>query len=793
MAIERALANLPVETEEPSNEILGEIEVDLVEEGSEEEFEELSVDIPHFENLVGYLDKSVLDAIGQEVIEGFNADEASRKEWEETIDSGLKNLGIKIEEVSDPFEGACGAHHPLILESSIKFQSKASLELFPPAGPVKTQIVGVETEEKQKKARRVKNYINYYITEKMPEYYLDGEKILFSAALMGTVFRKIWYDPSKDRPVSEFVTYKNFIISDSAKSLEDQERYTHKMEVSANELIRAFANGEYIEPEEDIVPDSEDDSLGTLSEVKGFIRPQDDRNQTYTLLEQHVNLNLPEPFNNPFDIADPYVVTVDKASGKVLSIRRNWEEGAGELSRQKLTWFVPWHFVPSMGFHALGYIHLLGNLQITLTTVLRSLVDSGQFANLQGGFKLKGVKIGGSDVEPIAPGEFRDVEATVDDLNKAIKSLPFKEPSTVLYNMLNFIEARSQKFADSTEQVVNEATNYGPVGTTMALLEASTKFYSAIHKRLHASQRQELKIIARILKNNVRNTQYDYEEDGDFEEDFDSSVVDILPVSDPNIPTAAHRMMIANAALDIALKAPDMANKREAVRSALFAMGNIDVDKIIPPEEEVLPSDPVTDIEKAVSGKPIKAFPGQDHQSHIQIKTFWLQDPLNGGSPLMQAAAPAVVANIKEHMMLAYRESLAGVVANLSEEEVANIPTEDFVIATAAEKVANLNQALQKQMEGDDPMEKVAEAEMLKAKTGAESLEHKKIIDYAEAALDAQRLALDTVKEQNRAAEKSKELQSAIRNSDMGRGKDLIKIAIENLNRRAVDSNSKKK
>lgn len=773
----------------------GEIELeptDMIEENAEEGAVE-PPDLPHFANLVGHLDDVELNKIGAAVIEGYEADKSSRIGWVETIEKGIKLLGLKIEENNDPFEGACGAYHPLIMEASIKFQSKATLELFPPNGPVKTKIQGVITEDLQKRARRIKDFLNYQILEKMPEYYGDSDRLLFTVALFGTVHRKIKYSASKDRPVTELLTYENFVISDKAKNLEDCERYTHQMELSSNDMLRAIASGEFIEPSQTIYPDQsgEADERDAIEELKGFTRPQDDRSLTYTVLEQHVNINLPAPFDNPYDIADPYVICVDLHSGKVLSIVRNWSEDQDDpLNRQKLLWFDDWHFVPGTGYHSFGYIHLLGNLQLSLTTVLRSLIDSGQFANLQGGFKLKGVKISGKDVDPISPGEFRDVEATTDDINKAIKALPFKEPSTVLYNMLSFMEGRAQQFADSTEAVVNEATNYGPVGTTMALLEASTKFYSAIHKRLHFSQKREINIIARILKENVRSASYEYPEDGTFEEDF-SGPISIIPVSDPNIPTAAHRMMMANAALDIAMKAPEISDKREAVRSALLAMGTIDVDKIIPPISAAQQLDPVSDIQSAVRGTPIQAFEGQDHDSHIKIKTAWISDPSNGGNPAMQQAVPIVLANIREHMMLQYKEQLAGAISNMNPEDVKGASTDDFVIAVAAQKLAETNAQLAK-AGTEDPMQKVADAEMMKAATDAQKLEHKKLVDFASLSQSSQKIGLDIVKEQNRHNEKKVELGQGASEHDFRKGSKLIDTALANIKQKEVDKTPKK-
>lgn len=779
---------------DPTNYEDGEIELepsDLEEEDSSEEPTKELPDTNHFENLVSYLEEDELADIGQKVIEAYEADKESRQEWVDTIEKGLTLLGLKIEDNNDPFDGACGAYHPLILESAIKFQSKASLELFPPNGPVKTKIQGLENDDLQKRAKRVKDFLNYTIVERMPEYYSDSDRLLLTTALFGTIHRKIKYSPIKDRPVSELLTYNNFIISDRAKNLEDCERYTHEMSMTSNDMLKAFASGQYVEPENAISPDNTDDeNFEAVDSLKGFVRPQDDRSRTYTILEQHVNINLPAPFDNPYDIADPYVIVVDLSSGKVLSICRNWpEDNEDAMAREKLLWFDDWHFVPAMGYHSFGYIHLLGNLQLSLTTILRSLVDSGQFANLQGGFKLKGVKIGGNDIDPIAPGEFRDVEATTDDINKAIKSLPFKEPSTVLFNMLSFIEGRSQKFADSTEAVVNDATNYGPVGTTMALLEASTKFYSAIHKRLHFAQKKELQIIVRILKDNVRDNAYKYPTDGTFEEDF-ADPISIIPVSDPNVPTAAHRMMIANAALDIAMKVPDISNKREAVRTALFAMGNVDVDKIVPPEQQVQNLDPISDIANAVEGKPIQAFEGQEHDAHIQIKSAWLQDPTNGGSPFMQQAVPVITSNIRDHMLLKYKEQLAGTISNMDPSVAEKAPSDNVVISLAAQKVAQDNAKLAQLPDGD-PMAKVAEAEMMKARTEEEKLQHKKLVDFGDMSIKSQKLGLDIVREQNRHVEKKIELGAGSQAHDFKAGSKLIDTALSNIKRKEVDKSKK--
>ena len=430
-----------------------------------------------FENLAEKVDDYDLSEIAEGVFERYDADKSSRQEWESMFERGFDLLGLKLEEASEPFEGACTAVHPLLIESAVKFQSKASGELFPASGPVKTHIMGDFTTEKEVQADRVEQFMNYQLTEQMPEYFDEFERMLFHLPLIGSAFKKVYYDSALERPVSEFVPIDQFYVSYYASDLRKADRYTHIIYRSPHDLRKETMSGMYMDIDlpEAYVPEPSPIS-SKIDTVMGLAQTGEDDPQ-YVLLEQHCYLTLPEDKECADDVALPYIVTIEEQSRKVLSIRRNYRPD--DPTKSKIMHFVNYRFVPGFGFYGLGLIHFLGNLTMTATAAMRALVDAGQFANLPGGFKAKGVRIVG-DNDPIAPGEFKEVEATGIDLSKSIVPLPYKEPSSTLYQMLNFITATGQKFADNTEKVVSEAASYGPVGTTMALLEASSKFFSAI-------------------------------------------------------------------------------------------------------------------------------------------------------------------------------------------------------------------------------------------------------------------------------------------------------------------------
>ena len=677
----------------------GEITVDL--EGSAEAIEvEINMNTGFYENLVEILDEEKLEEIGNTVIDKFEADKDSRSEWESMFERGFDLLGLKLEDTTEPFEGAATAVHPLLIESAVKFQSKASQELFPAKGPVKAQVLGDATLEKQQQANRVQNFMNYQVTTQMPEYFDEFERMLFHLPLIGSAVKKIYYDSSLDRPVSEFVPIDQFYVSYYASDLRRADRYTHVIYRSPVDLARQI--------EADMYADIELPSAGvpTLSGMAAKmdtvlgLSPAGDNDPQYVLLEQHCYLELEEDTMHTGKAACPYIVTVEQQSGQVLSIRRNWAEGDDKYVKKMH--FTHYRYVPGFGFYGLGLIHFLGNLTMSATAAMRSLLDAGQFANLPGGFKAKGVRMVG-DNDPIAPGEFKEVEATGMDLTKSIIPLPFKEPSQTLFNMLSFVTGAGQKFADSTEQVIADSGGYGPVGTTMALLEASSKFFTAIHKRLHKAQGDEFKVLARIDSEYLPN-EYPYDLPGItekiFKVDFNGGV-DIIPVSDPNIPSNAQRMMLIQMVQQVAAQSAPGMFDMEAINRMLLTTANVpDVDKLMPIKEEVQPHDAMTDILRASEGKPIKAFEGQNHDAHVAVKTAFLQDPMNQQrNPAFKMIAAVLQDNITEHMMLKYKEQMMGLynMALQNPETLGQIALDPSAIeqvqAQAAQQILQANAA----------------------------------------------------------------------------------------------------
>tara|TARA_R100001594_G_scaffold87322_1_gene121670 strand:+ start:720 stop:3236 length:2517 start_codon:yes stop_codon:yes gene_type:complete len=690
-------------------------------------------------NLVENLDDEELSEIANQVEENYTADKDSRAEWESMFERGFDLLGLKLEEGSEPFEGACTAVHPLLIESAVKFQSKASQELFPPLGPVKSNILGKATPEKEMQANRVQNFMNYQLTEQMPEYFEEFERMLFHLPLIGSAFKKVYYNSTLKRPSSEFIPIDQFYVSYYASDLRNADRYTHVIYKSPIELERDMRSGVY----EDIdLPDppqlNATPFASKMDNILG-LTPSYDTDPQYVLLEQHCYLDIEEE-----GMSLPYVVTVEQSSRTVLSIRRNYEQD--DPNKEKINHFVHYRFVPGFGFYGLGLIHFLGNLTMSATAAMRSLIDAGQFANLPGGFKAKGVRMVG-DNDPISPGEFKEVEATGIDLSRAIVPLPYKEPSSTLYQMLQFVTAAGQKFADSTEQVVSDAASYGPVGTTMALLEASSKFFSAIHKRLHKSQRDEFRILAHINYNYLPN-EYPYEvpfEDRNIlKNDFDGRV-DVVPVSDPNIPSNAHRMMLANMALQMAQQSPPGMFNIEALNKTILHAANMpNLEEILPPKIEAQPLDPVSDIMAATKGLPIAAFPGQNHDAHIQVKTMYTQDPQNGANPIMQRIMPILQANIQEHSVLKYQEQMNGVTQQMLQqvppEQAQNPSTVEMVMAQAAQQVMNANQAVG---QAQSPEQQLVSLEQEKVKLQQQKLQSDTALNAAELEIKNKKIELE--------------------------------------------------
>ena len=718
----------------------GGVVVDFASEVEEEVSMEPSEDVAEwYSDIADTLDEQTLVDISTEVRDNFQADKDSRGEWESMFERGFDLLGLKLEPGSEPFEGACTAVHPLLIESAVKFQSKASGELFPSSGPVKANILGKSTPEKEMQANRVQNFMNYQVTEQMPEYFDEFERMLFHLPIIGSAFKKIYYDSTLKRPVSEFIPIDQFYVSYFATDLRNADRYTHVIYRSPVELEKDIIADVYKDVD---LPEPNQTNVTSFTAKMDTIlglSPSSDKDPQYILLEQHCYLDIEGK-----DQSLPYIVTVEEQSRQILSIRRNYEQN--DPNMEKRSHFVHYRFVPGFGFYGLGLIHFLGNLTMSATAAMRSLIDAGQFANLPGGFKAKGIRIVG-DNEPISPGEFKEVEATGVDLAKAIIPLPYKEPSSTLFQMLQFVASTGQKFADSTEQVISDAASYGPVGTTMALLEASSKFFSAVHKRLHKSQKDEFRVLAKIDYDYLPN-EYPYdvpnEDRSIFKNDFDGRV-DIVPVSDPNIPSNAHRMMLANMALQMAQQSPPgMFNLEALNRTILHAANMPNLEEILPLKLEPKPLDPVSDIMAATKGIPIAAFPGQNHDAHIQTKMAYLQDPANGANPIMQRIQPILQANIQEHSVMKYQEQMNGIAEGMMKQlppEQAQDPSViEMAMSKAAQEVMNANQALGK---AQSPEQQLVSLEQAKVELQKEKIKSDTMVQAAEMELQNKKLELD--------------------------------------------------
>ena len=696
-----------------------------------------------YDNLSDTLDPEYLDEIANSVIDSFQADKDSRAEWESMFERGFDLLGLKLEPGTDPFDGACTAVHPLLIESAVKFQSKASAELFPASGPVKANIMGKSTPEKEMQANRVQNFMNYQVTEQMPEYFDEFERMLFHLPLIGSAFKKVYYSATLKRHVSEFIPIDQFYVSYYATDLRNADRYTHLIYRSPIDMEKDIRAGVYDDVE--LPEPNEINVTGFTQKMDTIIgmSPSSDNDPQYLLLEQHCYLDIEETGESL-----PYIVTVIEQSRQVLSIRRNYEQN--DQNKEKRSHFVHYRFVPGYGFYGLGLIHFLGNLTMSATAAMRSLIDAGQFANLPGGFKAKGLRMVG-DNDPISPGEFKEVEATGMDLSKAIIPLPYKEPSSTLFQMLNFVSAAGQRFADSTEQVVSDAASYGPVGTTMALLEASSKFFSAIHKRVHKSQKDEFRILAKIDHDYLpEEYPYDvpFEDRSIFKSDFDGRI-DIIPVSDPNIPSNAHRMMMANMALQMSQQSPPGMFNLEALNRTILQAANMpNLEDILPPKVEPKPLDPVSDIMAATKGIPIAAFPGQNHEAHMTTKMTYLQDPKNGANPIMKRIAPILEANIQEHSVMQYQEQVNGV----AQQAMQQVPPEqqqdpavvEMIMAQAAQQVMNANQAMGM---AQSPEQQLVSLEQAKVELQKQKLQSDTVVQAAEMELKEKQLELDENKQ----------------------------------------------
>jgi len=636
-----------------------ESDVELLEDGSAE----INLDpnapidlsqVPHDANLAEYIEDNELSRFASDLLAEFESDRDSRKDWEDTYIKGLDMLGFKYEDRTQPFEGASGVVHPLLAESVTQFQAQAYKELLPPSGPVRTQVVGLETPETNEQAQRVQEFMNYQITEVMQEYDPDMDQLLFYLPLCGSAFKKVYYDGLMKRACAKFVAGEDLVINYMATDLESADRITHIIKTSGNDVRKQQLQGFYRDIELPTGQIDSDDVADKVDELDGAEKNYGSSDEEHTILEMHINADVPG-FEDTSGVKLPYIVSIDQYSQEILSIKRNYKEG--DPNFMKNHYFVHYKFLPGLGFYGFGLIHMLGGLSRTATSALRQLIDAGTLANLPAGFKARGMRIRDHD-EPLQPGEFRDVDVTGQSIKESLMMLPYKEPSGVLFQLLGFAVDAGKSFAAIADMKMGEGNEQNPVGTTLALLERGTKVMSAIHKRLHYAQKIEFKLLAKVFSIYLP-PQYPYMVVGGNQmikqQDFDDRV-DILPVSDPNIFSMAQRVTLAQQQLQLANAAPQLHNLREAYRRMYAAMGVDNVETLLLPDPgNPQPMSPAMENAGAMRGKEPKPFPMQDHMSHISAHAEFMFTRMVQINPQLYAMLQA---HVSEHISLMASEQM---------------------------------------------------------------------------------------------------------------------------------------
>jgi hypothetical protein len=733
MAIDKALNQAPLGLSEMAEDMEPAIEIEIEDPesvsikagGLEIMLEKEDIDDEFNENLAENLEDDILTELAGDLLGEYQSDVDSRKDWVQTYVDGLELLGLKIEERTEPWPGACGVYHPLLSEAIVKFQSETIMETFPAAGPVKTSILGQETQERIEAAQRVKEDMNYQLTEVMVEYRPEHERMLWGLGLSGNAFKKVYFDPNLDRQVSLFVPAEDIVVPYGASSLETSERVTHVMRKTKNELRKLQVMGFYKDVELDDPTDTLDEIEKKIAEQMGFKASQDDR---YKLLEMHVYLDLPgyedkDEKGKETGIALPYVVTIEKGTETVLAIRRNYH--ADDPNKQKRDHFVHYGYVPGFGFYCFGLIHLIGAFAKSGTSILRQLVDAGVLSNLPGGFKTKGLRVKGDDT-PIAPAEFRDVDVASGTIKDNIMTLPYKEPSQVLYTLLGTIVEEGRRFASAADLKVSDMSAQSPVGTTLAILERTLKVMSAVQARVHYAMKQEFKLLKNIIRDYTpEDYEYDPVEGPPRAKRSDYDMVEVLPVSDPNSATMSQKVVQYQAALQLAQSAPQLYDLPLLHRQMLEVLGIRNASKLVPIEDDLKPKDPVSENMDTLNEKPLKAFIYQDHAAHITVHMSVLQDPVTlqilQQNPKAQQIAANMMAHIMEHFGFQYRKNIEeklGVPYPAPDEEM----SEDMEVeisrlaAAASQKLLQANQAMvaqqQAQQAAQDPIVQMQQQEL---------------------------------------------------------------------------------
>jgi hypothetical protein len=790
MAIDKSLYQTPKGLEQEAEDMGAEpIEIEIVDpeavnisaDGFEMSITSEEEEDPEFyTNLAEELDEGELQSIASDLAGDIDNDLSSRKDWEDSYKEGLTLLGLKYEERTEPWPGACGVFHPMITEAVVRFQSETIMETFPARGPVRTKIIGKQTPEKQEAASRVEEDMNYQLTEKMTEFRPEHERMLWSLPATGSAFKKVYYDPSLERQISLFVPAEDVILPYGTTELATCPRVTHRMRKTKNEILKLQAAGFYKDVELGEPSKFKDEITKRKDEETGFSSNYDDR---YEIYESHVDLDLPgyedvDDDGHETGIGLPYVVTMLRGTNQILAVRRNWrEEDPLKLKRQH---FVHYQYIPGFGAYGFGLFHLVGGFAKSATSIMRQLVDAGTLANLPGGLKSRGLRIKGDDT-PIAPGEFRDVDVGSGAIRDNILPLPYKEPSSVLAALLDRIVEEGRRFAATADMKVSDMSAQAPVGTTLAILERTLKVMSAVQARVHYAFKQELQLLAAIIRDYTDDS-YTYEPDFSEasvkKEDYEH--VDIVPVSDPNAATLSQRVVQYQAVIQLAAQAPQIYNLPALHRQMLEVLGIKDADKLVPVNKDNKPKDPISENMDAINGKPLKAFMYQDHEAHIKVHMAAMQDPqiqqMIGQNPKANQIMGAMSAHIAEHTAFAYRnkiEEAMGVQLPMPDEEMApEIEVQlSRLVAQAAQQVLQNNQnqqaqeqaAQQAQQMAADPVIQLQQKE-LEIKEREQSMKEQKAM--ADVQLEQQRLEIEKQRVEGELYAKGMQLSSSVVQKD---------------------------
>jgi len=756
MAIDKALTPAAIAVIDPEIEV--EIEIEIGEPDDLPPEEETAEDFDA--NLAEYMDESVLQELASDLIADFDKDITDRSDWAETYVEGLKLLGLKYEERTEPWIDACGVFHPMLTESVVRFQSESIMETFPAAGPVKTQIIGKDDPKTQEAALRVRDDMNYQLTSEMQEYRPEHEKLLWNLPIAGSAFKKVYYDPSKGRQVAMFIPAEDIVVPYGASSIESADRVTHVMRKTVNEMTLLQQRGFYRDIELGEPSGELDDIEKKKATESGMTATNDSR---YRLLEMHVHLDL-EGFEDldakgkPTGVALPYVVTIDKSSSEILAIRRNWYEADSlHIKRQH---FVHYQYIPGFGFYGYGLIHLIGGYAKSATMIIRQLVDAGTLSNLPGGLKSRGMRIKGDDT-PISPGEFRDVDVSSGSIRDNILPLPYKEPSQVLFALFQNIVQEGRAFASAGDLKISDMSGSAPVGTTLALLERTLKVMSAVQARLHYAMRQEFKLLKVIIRDYTPD-EYTYEpvEGSRMAKQSDYDMTEVLPVSDPNAATMAQKVVQYQAVIQLAQQAPQLYDLPLLHRQMIEVLGVKNASKLVPLEDDLKPVDPVQENQNILMGKPVKAFIQQNHEAHIAVHMAAMQDPkimkIVGQGPMAQQIQASLLAHVNEHVAFEYRrqvETELGLPMPTKEEnENMDEATASQVAQFAAKASLRLLQrdqaeaaTEQAQQQQQDPVIQMQQQELQIKQQELKMREKKVLIDASEAAdrleLERERIA----------------------------------------------------